>query len=117
VFLFSFLRLAGLTALLLLCGCASTYKGRVIATDGSPVAGVRVEARGSWSLFSATPFDWSGGAHVWGSAISVADGTFVLHASAFRVGELSADGEAGSGVLAKPSPGEMATIMVRPKGG
>ena len=108
-------RFAGLTATLLLCSCASTYKGRVIATDGSPVGGAQIQAVGSWSLFSATPFDWSSGTHVRGSASSFPDGSFLLHASAFRVKELTADSQAGAGTLAKPSPGKTSIIMVKPK--
>jgi hypothetical protein len=109
------LRLAGLTASFLFSACASTYKGRVIASDGSPVGGARIQALGSWSLLSATPFDWSSGMHLRGSANSLPDGTFLLHASAFRVQELAADGEAGKGMILKPSPSETLTIMIKPE--
>jgi hypothetical protein len=110
------IRFAGLAAAsLLLCGCASTYKGRVITTDGSPVGGAQIQALGSWSLFSATPFDWSSGTHVRGSASSFPDGSFQLNASAFRVQELTANSQAGTGTLAKPSPGKPSIIMVKPK--
>jgi hypothetical protein len=109
------IRFAGLTASLLLCGCASTYKGRVITTDGSPVGGAQVQALGSWSLLSATPFDWSSGTHFRGSANSFPDGSFLIHAAAFRVKELTATSQAGTGTLAKPSPGKASIIMVKPK--
>ena len=110
------IRFAGLTTSLLLCACTSTYKGRVIAKDGSPVGGAQIQALGSRSLFSTKPFDWSSGMHLRGSASSFSDGTFLLHASAFRVKELRADREADTGVILKPSPGETLTIMIKPKG-
>ena len=111
----NFSRLSALTASLFLCACTSTYNGRVITKDGSPVGGARIQAMGSWSLFSRTPFDWSSGMHARGSASSFTDGTFRLQASAFRVKALMVESEAGVGMFVKPSPGEILTIMVKPK--
>ena len=110
------IRLAGLTASLLLCACTSTYKGRVIAKDGSPVGGAQIQALGPRSLLSTKPFDWASGTHLRGTASSFSDGSFLLHASAFRVKELTAACDVGTGSLTKPSPGKTAIIMVKPKG-
>lgn len=109
------LRLAAICLSLSVTACTSTYNGRVVARDGSPIGGARIQAFGGRSIFSATPWDWSPGTRQRGNASSAADGSFILHASALHIEKIAAESDAGAGAEYEPSSGRPLTVMVGPK--
>lgn len=109
------IRVAAICLSISVTACSSTYNGRVVARDGSPIGGARVHAFGGRSIFSTTPWDWSPGTRERGDTSSAADGSFILHASALHIEKIAAESDAGGGAEYEPSSGKPLTIMVSPK--
>ena len=101
--------------ILTLSACSSTYHGRVTTLDGHAVSGASIRALGPATQFLDSSWGPSAPSYVRGTATTGPDGSYVLHASQYRLLVLEVRSSVGIADIHQPIPGAL-DIIVTPHG-
>jgi hypothetical protein len=102
-------------ATILLCGCSTTFRGRVVRANGQPVKGAFIEAAQYPSFLGCAPWQWFAPArYVRGMAKTGPAGEFTLRAASRHIDELHVQSAYGFARVSKPSSGRSLIIKLHP---